>query len=295
MLPPFGHVLGYPPGAVFANRLALSQAGVHRPRQAGICGTAGEGAESVVLSGGYGDDDDRGDVIVYTGRGGRSASSGRQVADQDLNRDNQALATSALTGRPVRVARQLPTGEYSYDGLYRVERFAPAEGRDGFLIWRFELHRLGAPASDLRYGTAPDPPSIGEPGALPASGDGPTPRVEAVVQRLVRSTACVEGIKRLHGHRCQACGIRLVTAAGPYAEGAHIRPLGRPHDGPDAPGNVLCLCPNHHALFDLGAWTVAEDLALIGLPGALRTHPKHPLDAAHLAYHRDRYAPPPTL
>lgn len=38
--------------------------------QAGISGSGEEGADSVVVSGGYEDDEDYGDVIVYTGHGG---------------------------------------------------------------------------------------------------------------------------------------------------------------------------------------------------------------------------------
>jgi hypothetical protein len=37
---------------------------------------------SIVLSGGYVDDLDEGDLIVYTGEGGRDPGTGRQIADQ---------------------------------------------------------------------------------------------------------------------------------------------------------------------------------------------------------------------
>ena len=69
--PVFVHVNGYPVGSHFENRAALAKAGVHRHRQAGISGSASKGADSIVLSGGYEDDEDHGDVIVYTGYGGR--------------------------------------------------------------------------------------------------------------------------------------------------------------------------------------------------------------------------------
>jgi putative restriction endonuclease len=48
----FGEIQGYPEGSTFDFREALSKAGVHRPTMAGISGTAEEGAESIVLSGG---------------------------------------------------------------------------------------------------------------------------------------------------------------------------------------------------------------------------------------------------
>jgi putative restriction endonuclease len=65
----FGHIPGYSEGSRFASRAELAKAGVHRHIQAGIAGTAKEGADSIVLSGGYEDDQDFGDELVYTGYG----------------------------------------------------------------------------------------------------------------------------------------------------------------------------------------------------------------------------------
>lgn len=56
-------------GTNFVNRQELRESGVHLPTQAGISGSALEGADSIVLSGGYEDDRDEGEVIVYTGEG----------------------------------------------------------------------------------------------------------------------------------------------------------------------------------------------------------------------------------
>jgi putative restriction endonuclease len=53
-------------GDTFASRDALAAAGVHRATEAGITGASHKGAESIVLSGGYPDDRDEGDVIIYT-------------------------------------------------------------------------------------------------------------------------------------------------------------------------------------------------------------------------------------
>jgi putative restriction endonuclease len=76
-----------------------------------------------------------------------------------------------------------------------------------------------------------------------------------------------------------------------YAEGAHIKPLGAPHWGPDTVDNILCLSPNHHLLFDVGAVTIADDLSLIGMPCKVRTSPKHPINLEYVRYHRAHYAP----
>jgi predicted restriction endonuclease len=35
-----------------------------------------------------------------------------------------------------------------------------------------------------------------------------------------------------------------------YAEAHHVRPLGRPYNGPDTIDNIICVCPNCHVLLD---------------------------------------------
>ena len=107
--------------------------------------------------------------------------------------------------------------------------------------------------------------------------------------RLVRDTAQTRRIKALYDHRCQVCGTRLERLAGPYAEAAHDRPLGAPHDGPYTPDNILCLCPNHHVLFDHGSVVVDDDLSLLGEEGPLAVHPEHEINEKHLRYHREHY------
>ncbi|OZC03770.1 YDG/SRA domain-containing protein [Rubricoccus marinus] len=157
--PIFGHVPGFPPGSLFADRDDLAASGVHRARRAGIVGRAAEGAESIVLSGGYVDDEDRGDVILYTGAGGRDPRTGRQVRDQILTRTNLALATSARLALPVRVVRGTspdvrdpPEAGYRYDGLWRVTDYWQEAGEDGYRVWRFRLEA----ESSQRESVAPD-------------------------------------------------------------------------------------------------------------------------------------------
>lgn len=55
-------------GESWEGRLECRQWGVHYPPVAGIAGQSKCGAQSVVLSGGYEDDEDHGDWFLYTGR-----------------------------------------------------------------------------------------------------------------------------------------------------------------------------------------------------------------------------------
>lgn len=278
----FGHVPGYPPGFLFENRAGLAEAGVHRHRQAGISGSQYEGAEFVVLSGGYEDDTDNWSEIVYTGYGGRDNETGRQIRDQPFTLWNRALAYSKQNRLPVRVIRgsrhdhpdSPPTG-YRYDGLYLVEDFWREPGKSGFQVWRFKLVKI------------PGEPMTSEFISEPPSEYRVTPRRETTFMRLTREVSKAERIKRIYSYRCQMCDTSLECLAGPYAEAAHIRPLGSPHNGPDTLDNLLCLCPNHHVLFDNGGVTIAEDLSLVGVEGKLATKAKCAPSPEHLRYHRN--------
>ena len=113
--------------ATVEDREALAAAGVHRPLQAGISGSTAEGADSIVVSGGYEDDRDYGDEITYTDHGGNDRQTGRQIANQTLTRNNLALARNKAEGLPVRVVRGAHVGSpyapatgYRYDGLFFV-------------------------------------------------------------------------------------------------------------------------------------------------------------------------------
>jgi putative restriction endonuclease len=185
---------------------------------------------------------------------------------------------------PVRVTRGArhrsdysPRTGFQYDGLYRVDAFWSERGRSGFTIWRFRLERLGGEVN---------PSSV----VIPEGVSAPR-RQDITTQRVVRSSAVAQYVKHLHNHCCQVCGMRLETAVGPYSKAAHIRPLGHPHNGPDIAANVLCLCPNHHVLFDLGGLVVTPTFAVVAVAnnqtvGELRRHPSHPLDTEALTYHR---------
>lgn len=74
----------------------MSEEGVHRPPVGGIAGTAKDGCQSIVLAGGYEDDEDNGDYFTYTGSGGRDLSGNKRTAeqssDQKLDKSNAAIA-----------------------------------------------------------------------------------------------------------------------------------------------------------------------------------------------------------
>jgi putative restriction endonuclease len=278
-----GAIPGVAVGSLFPDRQALRESGIHRPLQAGMCGSAAAGAESIVLNGGYEDDEDSLEAIVYTGHGGNDPATGKQIADQELRDTNLALAHSCQEGLPVRVVRGYkdpsglgPKSGYRYDGLYRVEEYWQDQGLSGHRIWRYRLVPFESPADEVI--------------AEVASAGQPAERKKTEVQRLVRNTTVTRQVKALHDNTCQVCGLRLETAAGAYAEGAHIRPLGAPHNGPDSVENVLCLCPNDHVRFDGGAIAVNSALEVIAadgsLIGPLRRHPSHRIAAEHLAYHQ---------
>jgi hypothetical protein len=96
-----GEIEGVIEGQIFENRRELHDANVHRGLMRGI----GARGESIVLSGGYADDKDYGDEIIYTGEGGRDSSTGLQVSDQTLTGGNLALYNHYREGNPIRVSR----------------------------------------------------------------------------------------------------------------------------------------------------------------------------------------------
>lgn len=77
-------------------------------------------------------------------------------------------------------------------------------------------------------------------------------RIVATVSRIIRDTDAARSLKSRYHYRCQVCGLQIQAAPGRYyIEVHHIRPLGGGHDGMDEHSNMLVVCPNHHAMFDL--------------------------------------------
>ena len=274
-----GEIEGVIEGQIFENRRELHDANVHRGLMRGI----GARGESIVLSGGYADDKDYGDEIIYTGEGGRDSSTGLQVSDQTLTGGNLALYNHYREGNPIRVSRgsnadssYAPPSGYKYGGLYRIENVWSDIGRDGHKIWRYKFIKL----SNSEIIT----PTIT---SAPPQGLRVTQRTQVTTSRIIRSSAIGNYVKRLYDYTCQISGVQLDTPNGRYAEACHIQPVGRPHNGPDDVSNVLCLSPNMHVLFDLGAISINDDLTLIGIEGILNIRDEHDLSQEAIRYHRE--------
>ena len=149
-----GSIPGIYIGDVFFFRMELVVVGLHGQPQAGIDylpssqSSNGEPiATSVIASGGYEDDVDGGDVIIYTGHGGQDKHS-RQCVDQKLEGGNLAMERSMHYGVEVRVIRgikyegSVSSKIYAYDGLYRIVDCWFDVGKSGFGVFKYKLLRI---------------------------------------------------------------------------------------------------------------------------------------------------------
>ncbi|KAK4356909.1 hypothetical protein RND71_022519 [Anisodus tanguticus] len=151
-----GAIPGVLIGDVFFFRMELCVVGLHGQAQAGIdyvpASQSSNGepiATSLIVSGGYEDNQDGGDVIIYTGHGGQDKYS-RQCVHQELECGNLALERSKHHGIEVRVIRGFKyegSGSasdkvYVYDGLYRIVECWFEIGKSGFGVYKYRLVRI---------------------------------------------------------------------------------------------------------------------------------------------------------
>ncbi|XP_021725263.1 histone-lysine N-methyltransferase family member SUVH2-like [Chenopodium quinoa] len=149
-----GSIPGVFIGDLFYFRMELCVVGLHGQSQAGIDylpssqSSNGEPiATSIIVSGGYEDDVDAGDVLIYTGHGGLDKLH-RMVNHQKLEGGNLALERSMHYGIEIRVIRglkyegSLTTKIYVYDGLYKVVESWFDVGRSGYGVYKFKLIRI---------------------------------------------------------------------------------------------------------------------------------------------------------
>ncbi len=96
--------------------------------------------------------------------------------------------------------------------------------------------------------------------------------------RVLRDTKLARQLKMLHSNKCQICGDRIEIENNKfYSEAHHIKPLGKPHNGPDVPGNIIVLCPNHHVMLDYGVIKLKFT--------EIKHHVKHKTDTMYIDYH----------
>jgi predicted RNA-binding protein with PUA-like domain len=117
----------------------------------------------------------------------------------------------------------------------------------------------------------------------------PPPSVQVTIERIIRDTAVANSLKARYKYRCQICRRSLKLGTNNlYAEGHHIRPLGGKHKGIDEEGNMLVLCPNHHALFDFGVprFVTTKEVEIHKERFILLQ--KHSIDERNILYHNKR-------
>lgn len=155
-----GVVPGVEIGDIFFYRMELCVVGLHSPSMSGIdyLGVKFSQEEeplavSIVSSGGYEDNAEDGDVLIYSGQGGAKGAS-----DQKLERGNLALEKTLHRGNEVRVIRGIrdmatPGGKiYVYDGLYKIQESWVDKGKTGFNIFKYKLVRLpGQPEAYMTW------------------------------------------------------------------------------------------------------------------------------------------------
>jgi putative restriction endonuclease len=86
----FGEIPGIKEGHRFEGRKEMIPTSFHRNWGSGKDGNGREGTVAIVLSGGYEDDEDLGDEIIYTGAGGNDTNTGKQVRDQSWKNSGNA-------------------------------------------------------------------------------------------------------------------------------------------------------------------------------------------------------------
>ncbi|KAK8934569.1 putative histone-lysine N-methyltransferase, H3 lysine-9 specific SUVH9 [Platanthera zijinensis] len=150
-----GSIPGICVGDIYFFRAELCVIGLHGHIQGGIdyvsasrSSTGEPIATSIVASGGYEDDEDGGDVLIYSGHGGREGNLRKMCVSQKLERGNLALERSMRYGIEIRVVRGMkidrgPNGKvYVYDGLYKVVDCWMDGGKSGLGVYKYKLLRI---------------------------------------------------------------------------------------------------------------------------------------------------------
>lgn len=179
----------------------------------------------------------------------------------------------ALAGRIIQIVNDRSSINFSIDELYeaadyfsvlfprnrhvkeKIRQTLQQLRDDGFLSFQGEGHyQLNLTYQELE----------GDPAPLGVKGvESPTTKQVLRNVRL-RCSFLASEVKRRYKNICQVCRTPVVIAAQKYfANAHHLWPLGSPHFGPDLIGNIIVLCPNHHAMFDRGAVSIVPDSLVV--------------------------------
>jgi predicted restriction endonuclease len=95
------------------------------------------------------------------------------------------------------------------------------------------------------------PHHLNEPQIKYSEGNESPERKDYTISRIIRDTDLSRRLKEQHNNTCQICSTRLQVKGNRfYSEAHHIKPLGKPHNGPDTKDNIIVVCPNCHVLLD---------------------------------------------
>lgn len=176
---------------------------------------------------------------------------------------------------------------YSHDGTWyhRLRNFPGALfDSQGYVVFSTEADFHQCPQLRIRQdvwcpsGISSIPGYVRVEALIPVDLAEPTQpeRISQTVSRIIRDTAMSSAIKLLYEDVCQICGACIDLRTRTYSEAHHIRPLGAPHNGPDALGNLICVCPTCHVLLDYAAVSISLDgLQIV----------RHDISQDHVAYH----------
>lgn len=199
----------------------------------------------------------------------------------------QIIASATLSG----TQRFEESTEGDYEGclsfdVATIRTFDPIKADTIQQIWpkfkgfnqvRWELDPKSYPEFERRL-THVKQPEMSIPTQEASDLISPAERVQENIYRILRDSELARRVKMLHDFKCQICGHTIkIPNGGSYAESHHIQPLGRPHNGPDTIGNIICVCPNHHAELDYG-------VAALSLPSLLHAA-GHEIDQRYIEYH----------
>ena len=117
----------------------------------------------------------------------------------------------------------------------------------------------------------------------------PPERIRSEISRIIRDTVKSVRLKIKYGFVCQICGYQLKVNSRFYCEVHHVWPLGE--GGMDNYDNMIVLCPNHHAEFDICAIGIdpKDGITIIDtnlhVKGKAKFIEGHSLSTSNLKYH----------